>query len=148
VLAVVAQVVRICLVLSLPKLQGTPTHMSPELFMEGHVSKASDVYAYGILLFEIITGRRAYSGVPIPLLPHEVAMQGLRPEWPSNLPEDSLQLRDLAEFCWKHQPQDRSVMCMIVYEQLCCAQVGSWLPAAAPTALCMWHAFRCAALES
>jgi serine/threonine protein kinase len=89
------------------RLQGTPSHMSPELFMEGHVSKASDVYAYGILLYEIITGRRAYAGVPIPLLPHEVAMQGLRPEWPSNLPEDSLQLRDLAELCWKHHPQDR-----------------------------------------
>ena len=27
--------------------QGTPTHMSPELFVAGHVSKASDVYAVG-----------------------------------------------------------------------------------------------------
>ena len=31
------------------------THMAPELLMMGHVSKASDVYAYGILLWEICT---------------------------------------------------------------------------------------------
>eukprot|EP00775_Hariotina_reticulata_P007113 gene7113-7327_t len=40
--------------------RGTPTHISPELFMAGHVSKASDVYAFGILLFEVITSQRAY----------------------------------------------------------------------------------------
>lgn len=77
--------------------------------MAGHVSKASDVYAYGILLYEIITGRRAYTGVPIPLLPHEVAMQGLRPEWPNNMPAEVCRLRDLAEACWQHKPQDRYV---------------------------------------
>jgi len=43
-------------------VQGTPTHISPELFMAGHASKASDVYAFGILLFEVITGQRAYPG--------------------------------------------------------------------------------------
>jgi serine/threonine protein kinase len=30
--------------------------------MAGHASKASDVYAFGILLFEVITGQRAYPG--------------------------------------------------------------------------------------
>jgi hypothetical protein len=77
--------------------------------MAGHVSKASDVYAYGILLYEIISGMRAYAGVPIPLLPHEVAMQGLRPEWPKNMPAEVCRLRDLAEACWQHKPQDRCV---------------------------------------
>jgi serine/threonine protein kinase len=88
-------------------LQGTPTHMAPELLISGHVSKASDVYAYGILLYEIITGRRAYAGVPIPLLPHEVAMQGLRPEWPQGLPPGCRDLKKLAQACWSQQPQDR-----------------------------------------
>jgi serine/threonine protein kinase len=90
-------------------LQGTPTHMSPELFLSGHVSKASDVYAFGILLYEILTGKRAYAGVPIPLLPHEVARQGLRPSWPRNLPPGCRDLQSLAEACWAQQPQDRWV---------------------------------------
>jgi hypothetical protein len=64
-------------------------------------------YAFGILLYEVITGRRAYAGVPVPLLPHQVAMQGFRPEWPINLPQECQQLRELAELCWQHQPQDR-----------------------------------------
>jgi serine/threonine protein kinase len=81
--------------------------MSPELFLSGHVSKASDVYAYGILLFETLTGQRAYAGVPIPLLPHEVARQGLRPSWPANLPPGCRDLQRLAEACWAQQPQDR-----------------------------------------
>lgn len=79
------------------------------LFMAGHVSKASDVYAYGILLYELITGQCAYAGVPVLLLPHEVALQGLRPEWPRNMPAESSMLCDLAEACWQHKPQDRCV---------------------------------------
>jgi serine/threonine protein kinase len=81
--------------------------MSPELFISGHVSKASDVYAFGILLHELITGSRAYAGVPPPLLPHEVAVKGLRPQWPSHLPAEYIDLRALAEGCWQQQPQDR-----------------------------------------
>jgi serine/threonine protein kinase len=89
--------------------RGTPTHMSPELFTAGHISKASDVFAYGVLLFEIMTGQRAYAGVPIPLLPHEVAVQGLRPQWPPGMPPGCRDLRRLAESCWAHNPQDRCV---------------------------------------
>ena len=33
--------------------------------MSGHVSKASDVYAFGILLHELISGQRAYAGAPV-----------------------------------------------------------------------------------
>ena len=35
---------------------GTVTHMPPELLMEGKLSKAADVYAFGVLLWEMYTG--------------------------------------------------------------------------------------------
>jgi serine/threonine protein kinase len=84
--------------------------MSPELFMDGHVSKASDVYAFGILLWEMMTGQRAFAGVPVPLLPHEVAREGLRPKWPPDVTGlsrcyNTMQL--LAEACWQQQPSAR-----------------------------------------
>jgi serine/threonine protein kinase len=40
----------------------TPTHMAPEIFMNGHVSKSSDIYAFGILLHELVSSQRAYAG--------------------------------------------------------------------------------------
>jgi serine/threonine protein kinase len=38
--------------------------MAPELLHHGRVSKASDVYAFGIMLWELITGLRAFADVP------------------------------------------------------------------------------------
>lgn len=66
----------------------------------------------GILLYELISGLRAYAGVAIPLLPHEVAVQGLRPEWPRKMPADFDGLRRLAEACWQQKPSDRCVQCL------------------------------------
>ena len=42
--------------------QGTVTHMSPETTLEYRVTKASDVYAFGITLWELYTGGHAFEG--------------------------------------------------------------------------------------
>jgi hypothetical protein len=43
-------------------LLGTPGYMPPELFREGRFSAASDVYATGILLYELLGGRTPFTG--------------------------------------------------------------------------------------
>jgi serine/threonine protein kinase len=43
-------------------MQGTLTHMAPELLLHRRASKASDVYAFAILLWELYTARRAFQG--------------------------------------------------------------------------------------
>jgi serine/threonine protein kinase len=85
-------------------LQGTLTHMAPELLLHGRASKASDVYAYGILLWELSTGRRPYSGTPVGMLAHKVAQQGWRPAWPGGC---CLPVQTLTEACWAHDPAAR-----------------------------------------
>ena len=49
-------------------LPSTITHMAPELLLAGRVSKASDVYAFAILVWELYTGAHAYAGMPRALL--------------------------------------------------------------------------------
>ncbi|WIA13636.1 hypothetical protein OEZ85_007199 [Tetradesmus obliquus] len=83
---------------------GTLTHMAPELLLHGHASRASDVYAYGILLWELATGRRPYSGTPVGMLAHKVAQQGWRPAWPGGCCEP---VQALTEMCWAQDPADR-----------------------------------------
>jgi serine/threonine protein kinase len=94
-------------------MQGTMTHMAPELLLHGHVSKASDVYAFGILLWEMLVGARPYPGVLLALLPHEVAHAGLRPAWPAEVAADAAldSCRALAEACWAADPAARWVGC-------------------------------------
>ncbi|KAJ9524730.1 hypothetical protein QJQ45_024366 [Haematococcus lacustris] len=84
--------------------QGTMTHMAPEIMLEGRVSKAADVYAFGITLWELFTGGHAFKGVPRALLGHQITREALRPRWPDAAPPG---LRTLAERCWHHVADSR-----------------------------------------
>lgn len=87
-----------------PTHTGTLTHMAPEVLLQGKVSRASDVYAFGILLWELYTGGRAFAHVPLPLLGHEVARGGLRPVFPGSCP---VGFQEFAARCWAANPADR-----------------------------------------
>ncbi|XP_076958021.1 receptor-like cytosolic serine/threonine-protein kinase RBK2 [Bidens hawaiensis] len=45
--------------LTVSQFEGTFGYLAPEVFMDGLVDEKTDVYAYGVLLLEIITGRPA-----------------------------------------------------------------------------------------
>lgn len=52
-------------------LVGTVAYLSPELVLRGQVDARSDVYAAGIMLYELVTGRQPFQGEQ----PVQVAMQ-------------------------------------------------------------------------
>ncbi|ATB45345.1 protein kinase domain-containing protein [Corallococcus macrosporus] len=54
---------------------GTPLYLAPELWRGEPASRASDVYALGVLLYELCAGRAPHDGVPLELLGAAVQAQ-------------------------------------------------------------------------
>lgn len=68
---------------------GTPAYMAPELLAGGPASAATDLYAFGVLMFELLAGRRPHEAATLGELLRRVATEaapplaGLRPEVPT-----------------------------------------------------------------
>ncbi|KAG2438990.1 hypothetical protein HYH02_010781 [Chlamydomonas schloesseri] len=77
--------------------QGTLTHMAPEVMLEGRISKAADVYSFGILLWELFCAGDPFQGVPRAHLGHAITKEARRPKFPPFAP---LQYVALATRCW------------------------------------------------
>lgn len=60
-------------------LLGTPLYLAPELWRGEPASRASDVYAMGVLLYELCAGFAPYDGVPLEELGRAVREQPPRP---------------------------------------------------------------------
>ena len=59
---------------------GTPAYLSPEQIQGGVVGPAADVYALGLVLFECVTGRRAFEGTAAELAAIRLAREVEIPE--------------------------------------------------------------------
>ncbi|MBF9129298.1 serine/threonine protein kinase [Plantactinospora sp. S1510] len=67
-----------------PSTQATPEYVAPEVIVGGPVTPASDVYALGIVLFELVSGRSPYrGGLPDQVLDRH---RNCRPVPPPGLP--------------------------------------------------------------
>eukprot|EP00878_Enallax_costatus_P018623 GHUV01019614.1.p1 GENE.GHUV01019614.1~~GHUV01019614.1.p1 ORF type:complete len:911 (+),score=211.03 GHUV01019614.1:148-2880(+) len=83
---------------------GTMSHMPPELLRYGRMSAAADVYAFGVMLWEIFTGQPAFRKLHYGQFFETVVLRNLRPMIPAGMPAD-YQL--LMEHCWATDPADR-----------------------------------------
>ncbi|GLI62400.1 hypothetical protein VaNZ11_005017 [Volvox africanus] len=85
---------------------GTLAYMAPETLLHGHVSRASDVYGFGILLYELYTADVAFRGVPKALIGHAITKENLRPVFPATLGAP-FEYQLLACRCWESNPEIR-----------------------------------------
>jgi len=70
---------------------GTPSYMAPELLAGAAASPASDAYALGVMLFELLTGRRPHQAenlgelLRVSTREDPVLLQALRPDLPPSV---------------------------------------------------------------
>jgi Tol biopolymer transport system component len=84
---------------------GTAAYMSPEQARGKPVDKRTDIWAFGCLLFETLTGRVAFSAETT--LDTIAVVLGRAPDW-SRLPEGTpLNIRRLLERCLEKDPKRR-----------------------------------------
>jgi Tol biopolymer transport system component len=85
---------------------GTAAYMSPEQARGENVDKRADIWAFGVVLFETLTGRQAFTGKTVSDTLASVLAR--EPEWkrlPSNLHP---RIRFLLERCLEKEPKNRS----------------------------------------
>jgi Tol biopolymer transport system component len=84
---------------------GTAAYMSPEQARGKPVDKRTDVWAFGCVLYEMLTGRAAFSGET--LTDTLAAVVDHRPAW-DRLPDDlAMPVRRLLERCLEKDPKRR-----------------------------------------
>ena len=84
--------------------QGTGAWMAPELWEESVYSKASDVYAYGIVLWEIVSRKIPFQGFKNFQISSKVVNNKERPSIPPQAPSSLVALMGL---CWKQDRAER-----------------------------------------
>ncbi|HZM63025.1 MAG TPA: serine/threonine-protein kinase, partial [Vicinamibacterales bacterium] len=84
---------------------GTPAYMSPEQARGQAIEKCTDIWAFGCVLFEMITGRRAFSGATIS--DTLASVLGRSPDWTALPVATPPPLRHVLERCLEKDPKDR-----------------------------------------
>ncbi len=68
--------------------QGTITHMPSELIRHGQLHRSADVWAFGVVLWEMYSGGRAWLGLSYTQVMQVVGYEQRGPEWPADAPHE------------------------------------------------------------
>ncbi|XP_014826974.1 PREDICTED: mitogen-activated protein kinase kinase kinase 9-like isoform X2 [Poecilia mexicana] len=90
---------------------GTYAWMAPEVIRSSTFSKGSDVWSYGVLLWELLTGEVPFRTIDGLAVAYGVAMNKLALPIPSTCPEPFARLM---ENCWSTDPHSRPLFTTIL----------------------------------
>ncbi|GLI62576.1 hypothetical protein VaNZ11_005250 [Volvox africanus] len=83
---------------------GTISHMPPECLISGIISKATDVFAFGVLLWQMYTGLRPWAGMNHGQIIYNVGMKNVQLLFPPGTPPA---IADLSSSCTRTNPAQR-----------------------------------------
>ena len=87
-------------------LVGSPRYLAPELIHGGPATAATDIYALGVTLFELLTGKPAFNGSSHAVVLHQIT-HGAVPEVRRLRPEVDPGLAALVRRCMARDPGQR-----------------------------------------
>lgn len=90
---------------------GTACWLAPEVITHARSSRFSDVYGFGIILWELATREEVYQGLESTQIIARVANDNLRPTPPKDCPWANLMVQ-----CWSENPKDRPSFDEVVVE--------------------------------
>ena len=93
--------------------KGTPAYMAPELLDSNTFTEETDVYAYGMIVFEVLTGENPWRGLNQMQIMMQVCIKKERPTIDVDAPAD---LAALMRRCWDHEPDARPTFAAIKAE--------------------------------
>ncbi len=85
---------------------GTPHYMSPEQAMGSKIDGRSDLFSFGVVLYQLITGARPFEADSMVSLAHRIAREEPRPI-DELRPDAPPALRRIVERCLRKQPDKR-----------------------------------------
>lgn len=86
-------------------IKGTPAYIAPEVYLNNLYCKAGDVYAFSLIVYEIVTGQKFCNNFSnVNQIIDEVVTKGKRPELNNKIPEC---YKNLICQCWSQNPDER-----------------------------------------
>lgn len=83
---------------------GTPHYSAPEILSQQHYGQKIDVYSYGIVLWEFLTGKVPFNQMSPQAIYEHVVVRNWRLPFPADTP---VNVKELISKCWKRNPNDR-----------------------------------------